>query len=179
MFAGQSESHLVADGSGVVAGVEPGHEDAAGAAPKAWEFLTVPDVDTVFAANDPMALGALDVLKEAGPRTPEDVAAAGFGDISVSRTDTPWLTNVRQPCTRRSEGLPADQGVLLAGTDAGRPPAVGARDPVGTGGGEHRDEKHREPGRPFLEVVVRKGMAVLAACRPARQLLSHGLESEE
>ena len=72
-----------------------------------------------------------------------------------------------------------DQGVLLAATDAGRPPAIGARNPVGTGGREHGDEKYRQSGRPLLEVVMREGMAVLAARGPARQFLGHGFESEE
>lgn len=79
-----------------------------------------PDVDAVFAANDLMALGALDVLKESGLRTPEDVAVAGFDDISASGTATPSLTTVRQPFERIS----AEMVRLLLGVIAGERPAA-------------------------------------------------------
>lgn len=79
-----------------------------------------PDVDAVFAANDLMALGALDVLKEAGLRTPEDVAVAGFDDINVSRTASPPLTTVRQPFERISEEMVR----LLLGVIEGERPAA-------------------------------------------------------
>lgn len=62
----------------------------------------VPDVDAVFAANDLMALGALDVLHDAGRRTPEDVAVVGFDDIAAAAGATPPLTTVRQPFERIS-----------------------------------------------------------------------------
>lgn len=39
----------------------------------------------VFAANDMMAVGCLRALRDAGLRTPEDVAVAGFDDIPVAR----------------------------------------------------------------------------------------------
>jgi LacI family transcriptional regulator len=41
--------------------------------------------DAVFAANDMMASGALQALRTAGLRVPEDVAVAGFDDIPLSR----------------------------------------------------------------------------------------------
>jgi LacI family transcriptional regulator, galactose operon repressor len=41
--------------------------------------------DAVFAANDMMASGALQALRSAGLRVPEDVAVAGFDDIPLSR----------------------------------------------------------------------------------------------
>jgi DNA-binding LacI/PurR family transcriptional regulator len=56
-----------------------------------------PDVDAVFAANDPMAAGALRALREAGRRVPDDVAVVGFDDSPVSRMTEPPLTTVRQP----------------------------------------------------------------------------------
>ena len=65
----------------------------------------VPDLDAVFAGNDLMALGALDVLKEAGLRTPEDVAVAGFDGINVSSEAAPALTTVRQPFERISDEM--------------------------------------------------------------------------
>ncbi|MFJ8750929.1 LacI family DNA-binding transcriptional regulator [Streptomyces sp. NPDC102441] len=50
----------------------------------------------VFVANDQMALGVLRALREAGVRTPEDVAVAGFDDIPEAEFFAPPLTTVRQ-----------------------------------------------------------------------------------
>jgi LacI family transcriptional regulator len=41
--------------------------------------------DAVFAANDNMAIGAMQALRAAGLRIPEDVALAGFDDIPLAR----------------------------------------------------------------------------------------------
>jgi LacI family transcriptional regulator len=41
--------------------------------------------DAVFAANDNMAIGALETLRAAGVRVPEDVAIVGFDDIPLAR----------------------------------------------------------------------------------------------
>ncbi|MBP0456927.1 LacI family DNA-binding transcriptional regulator [Streptomyces montanisoli] len=56
-----------------------------------------PDLDGVFAANDLMAQGACQVLRDHGRRVPEDVAVVGFDDSSVASACTPPLTTVRQP----------------------------------------------------------------------------------
>ncbi|MFG2474782.1 LacI family DNA-binding transcriptional regulator [Streptomyces fagopyri] len=56
-----------------------------------------PDLDGVFAANDLMAQGACQVLRERGRRVPEDVAVVGFDDSIVAATCRPALTTVRQP----------------------------------------------------------------------------------
>ncbi|HEX2736133.1 MAG TPA: substrate-binding domain-containing protein [Polyangiaceae bacterium] len=53
--------------------------------------------DAVVAANDAMALGALDVLKSMGCRVPRDVAVTGFDDLTLSRYAAVPLTTVRQP----------------------------------------------------------------------------------
>jgi LacI family transcriptional regulator len=49
----------------------------------------------IFAANDLMALGALEVSLAAGLSVPADIAIAGFDDIEASRMVTPALTTVR------------------------------------------------------------------------------------
>lgn len=49
------------------------------------------------ASNDLSCLGAIDALREAGLRVPEDVAAVGFDDILDARSSTPSLTTVRHP----------------------------------------------------------------------------------
>lgn len=56
-----------------------------------------PDIDAVFAASDVMAVGAIEALRRAGRRVPEDVAVAGFDDSGLAETMTPKLTTMRQP----------------------------------------------------------------------------------
>jgi DNA-binding LacI/PurR family transcriptional regulator len=62
------------------------------------ELLGVePLCDAVFAASDPMALGVLRALAEAGLSVPDDVAVVGFDDSDVARHTSPPLTTVHQP----------------------------------------------------------------------------------
>jgi DNA-binding LacI/PurR family transcriptional regulator len=56
-----------------------------------------PDLDAVFTASDPMAAGAMRVLRRAGRRIPADVAVVGFEDSVVARHSAPPLTSVHQP----------------------------------------------------------------------------------
>jgi len=56
-----------------------------------------PDIDAIFAASDLMAAGAIQVLRAAGRRIPEDVAVVGFDDSPIAETTDPPLTSVRQP----------------------------------------------------------------------------------
>jgi DNA-binding LacI/PurR family transcriptional regulator len=58
---------------------------------------TYPAIDAVFAASDPMALGALRVLRERGLRVPEDVAIVGFDDSPIAGQTDPTLTSMHQP----------------------------------------------------------------------------------
>jgi sigma-B regulation protein RsbU (phosphoserine phosphatase) len=55
-----------------------------------------PRCDAIVAANDWMALGALEALRARGLRVPEDVTVVGFDDIEEARFTTPPLTTVRQ-----------------------------------------------------------------------------------
>ena len=53
--------------------------------------------DALVCMNDLMALGAMDVLRKAGTRIPQDVAVVGFDGIEEGSTVTPPLTTVVQP----------------------------------------------------------------------------------
>jgi signal transduction histidine kinase len=53
--------------------------------------------DAVVSANDEMALGALDILKERHMQVPNAVKVVGFDDIEEARATAPPLTTVRQP----------------------------------------------------------------------------------
>ncbi|WP_214324550.1 LacI family DNA-binding transcriptional regulator [Nonomuraea sediminis] len=54
----------------------------------------VADVDALMCANDLIALGALDVLRAAGRRVPEDVAVVGMDDTDLAAASWPSLTSV-------------------------------------------------------------------------------------
>jgi DNA-binding LacI/PurR family transcriptional regulator/signal transduction histidine kinase len=55
------------------------------------------EFEALVAANDNMALGAIEALQERGLRVPYDVAVVGFDDAQQARVSTPSLTTVRQP----------------------------------------------------------------------------------
>jgi DNA-binding LacI/PurR family transcriptional regulator len=76
-----------------------------------------PGLDAVFVASDMMAHGALQALREAGRRVPEDVAVIGFDDVEISKLSDPPLTTVHQPIVDMGRtmaqqilGLVADRG---------------------------------------------------------------------
>ncbi|GAB3600600.1 LacI family DNA-binding transcriptional regulator [Microbacterium tumbae] len=51
----------------------------------------------LMCANDQMALGALDALRAAGLRVPDDLLVTGFDGIDAAAHSRPRLTTVRQP----------------------------------------------------------------------------------
>lgn len=53
--------------------------------------------DSVLAANDGMALGAIETLKARGFRVPHQIRVCGFDDLEIARLVNPPLTTVRQP----------------------------------------------------------------------------------
>jgi LacI family transcriptional regulator len=55
-----------------------------------------PTMDSVFVANDQMALGAMKFLSEQKIHIPEDIAIVGFDDIPESAFFSPALTTVQQ-----------------------------------------------------------------------------------
>ena len=77
-----------------------------------------PDLDALFCANDQIARGAADILREAGRRVPEDVALVGYDnwDVMVSASRPP-LTSVDMNLEELGRAAGAE---LLAAID-GRP----------------------------------------------------------
>jgi len=67
--------------------------------------LPVPPT-AVFAANDTIAIGAMEAAEEMGCRVPEDIAIIGFDDIPEAQWVRPKLTTVAQ--------YPAEMGQKLA-----------------------------------------------------------------
>src|SRR5919199_778664 len=60
------------------------------------ELLALPNPPTgIFCANDWMAMGAFDAIKEAGRRIPQDVAVVGFDNrVEIADHMRPRLTTV-------------------------------------------------------------------------------------
>lgn len=54
-------------------------------------------VDCVFAVNDVMAVGAMAACRDRGLHLPDDIALAGFDDITTLHDVTPALSTVRLP----------------------------------------------------------------------------------
>lgn len=64
----------------------------------AHEYLSQhPEIDGIFAANDLMAIGAINAAKDLGKECPREVAIAGFDGIDIGRYTTPRLTTYEQP----------------------------------------------------------------------------------
>ena len=54
---------------------------------------------SVIAANDMMALGAMQEFKQAGLRIPQDISIIGFDDIAFASLSEPPLTTIHSPRT--------------------------------------------------------------------------------
>ncbi|HSD83476.1 MAG TPA: substrate-binding domain-containing protein, partial [Anaerolineae bacterium] len=91
--------------------------DTGAAAMRAWLDQQV-DIEAVVAANDHMALGALEELQARGMRVPEDVAVAGFDDWSIAVKLIHRLTTVRQPIAKLGRSAAELVLKLIAGEEA-------------------------------------------------------------
>lgn len=56
-----------------------------------------PEITTLIACNDLMALGAMSAIKGRGLRVGGDIGVAGFDDIPAAEYSHPTLTTIRQP----------------------------------------------------------------------------------
>lgn len=72
-----------------------------------------PAFSAVFAANDMVAVGALQALEEAGLRVPDDVSLVGYDDVPTAQVLRPRLTTVHVPLEEMGR-----QAVRLAVPDA-------------------------------------------------------------
>ena len=72
--------------------------------------------DAIVAANDLMAIGALEALRASGVRVPEDVSVVGFDDTEEASFAVPPLTTVRQPIYE--QGVAAARMLVRTLTDA-------------------------------------------------------------
>lgn len=77
----------------VVAGLSI--EDGKAACQKLLDQGVMPDA--IFAANDPLAIGAIQVLKERGIKIPEQVSVIGFSNEPITALMEPPITTVAQP----------------------------------------------------------------------------------
>jgi DNA-binding LacI/PurR family transcriptional regulator len=59
--------------------------------------MAIDAVSAIAAANDYMALGAVDALRARGVSVPGEIAVTGFDDVDAGRCAVPPLTTVQQP----------------------------------------------------------------------------------
>jgi len=81
----------------------------------------VPDLDGVFAASDAVAAGALEALRAAGRRVPDDVGVVGFDDSAWALRTDPPLSTVAQPAAALGSAAALEVLSQLAGS----PPVEG------------------------------------------------------
>jgi LacI family transcriptional regulator len=72
----------------------------------------------VFAANDTVAVGALQALREAGLRVPEDVSVVGYDNVPLAADVTPALTTVHLPLEQMGREAVLLSAALRGETDA-------------------------------------------------------------
>lgn len=100
--------------------VEPGGFSIEGGARACARLIERARPTAILAANDLMAIGALETLGERGIRVPEDVSVAGFDDIEFAAHAAVPLTTVRVPLAELGR-LGARLALDLL---EGRPPAT-------------------------------------------------------
>jgi len=76
--------------------LEAGYQDQTGHEAMRRLLQTQPVPDGVFCYNDPVAIGAMRAIAEAGLRVPEDIAVVGAGNVHYSDCLAVPLTTVDQ-----------------------------------------------------------------------------------
>ncbi len=67
----------------------------------AMKELLKQNVDALFAGNDDTAVGAMQAIREAGLRIPEDIAVIGFDDLQPALSFGMKLTTIHQPVRQK------------------------------------------------------------------------------
>ena len=73
--------------------------------------------NSLFAASDLIAIGAIRALKEAGIKVPKDVYVVGFDNIAVASFTNPPLTTVQQDTTLAGQMLVNNLLKLIRGDE--------------------------------------------------------------
>ena len=76
--------------------MEAGYQDNTGYEAMRKLLRITPRPDGVFCYNDPVAIGAMRAIADAGLRVPEDIAVAGAGNVHYSDFLAVPLTTVDQ-----------------------------------------------------------------------------------
>ena len=113
--------------------VDAGFQDHTGYEAMKQLLQVNPLPDGVFCYNDPVAIGAMKALLEAGLRVPEDVAVVGAGNVHYSDALAVPLTTIDQK-TREIGARAA--GLLLEQIESKRPPRAAKSVCSGAGAAE-------------------------------------------
>ncbi len=129
------------------------------------------DVDAVVAANDYMAIGALEALEKAGLRVPEDMLVMGFDDAPVARFARRSLSTVAQPIEEMAERAldsvlhKAAGGAELTQLDV----HLVLRESCGCGYALGNTSRHNAPSIPTSAVTFLRERGELLAARVLEQ----------
>jgi DNA-binding LacI/PurR family transcriptional regulator len=149
--------------------------------------MQIDAVSALCAANDYMALGAMDELRARGISVPGDVAVTGFDDVDAGKCAVPPLTTVQQPTDALGREGVRRLVALMEGREEPRVARLAAVTVVRRSCGCAKAEvliQHRSPvksGRA-LELVVLERRTLICAelSRSARgSLLGAGARWEE
>jgi LacI family transcriptional regulator len=80
-----------------------------------------PEIDSVFACNDRMALGALKTARQLGRRVPEDLAIVGFDDTPDAAYYYPPLSTVRQDMVELGRRAVRELGKVIRAAQSDNP----------------------------------------------------------
>jgi len=97
-------------------------------APQLAEMIAAGQADAIFAANDRMAIGAMQGLRERGLEAGRDYALCGYDDADAARMACPQLTSVAVPF--HEMGRAAAEMLLAAADGEERAAAASAELPV-------------------------------------------------
>ncbi len=86
-----------------------------------------PDLDSVFASSDLLAMAAIGALRERGRLVPDDVAVVGYDDVELAAHFNPPLSTVSQPIHQGGTALVEHLFRLLEGQVVPDPPLLETR----------------------------------------------------